>query len=587
MQQRVPEPGEVIDDRYVVDRELARGGMGAVFIARHRTTEATVALKVLLDAGVEPKLRERFVREARVASALKHPGIVRIFDAGDDARYGPYIAMELLSGETLERHVERVNPSRADRIALVREMLEGLAVAHEAGVVHRDIKPENMFLADDGEGGVRVKLLDFGIARVQAASNQTVDGMALGTIYYMAPEQMRDARRASPAADVWSVGVMLYQLLSDVLPFDGPTIHVVAVQVCTANPIPLEQHVPDLDPALASLVMRCLDREVSNRPQDARALADALDELGVLRVRSPGASLLMRVSPDDEGRRSHVPRLSLEPRGASSPDLSVGRAFTVETQLPISTERASMVDDHSSPGIDRRSAVPTPPRESRTPHAMEASPATAEKRSTGRTTLGVIAAGALLAALGGVLAQRLRPRNEVSGTVGAGGIVTTTQTASRPSSPNAPLPAPTPTPAQPPAPLPSAPAPSERALEARPAVRSGSQRSAGLLARSNGGSTATSTGPSTGIADAPPTPPPVENPTAQVTSAPAVIPTVPVPPTPPANSTPPANPTVAQPPPQNPATVTNAARPAPTPPARPAPSRPAHVESEPEAPLTF
>jgi serine/threonine protein kinase len=298
MQSRLPSPGEIVGDRYIIERPLAEGGMGAVFVARHRTTEATVALKVLKDEALEDRgTRLRFLREAKLAAALGHPGIVKVFDAGDDPKVGPFLAMELLDGEALDRYLARVSPSLEERLMIVREMLEALAAAHEAGIVHRDVKPENVFLARDGEGGTRVKLLDFGIARVQSASTHTMDGSALGTIYYMAPEQMMDARRASAAADVWSVGVMLFELIAGSLPFDGETIHEVAVRVCTA-PVPsLSEAAPDADPALVRVVMACLTREVEARPPHARALAMMLDELGVAPTRRTRVSVVTITEP--------------------------------------------------------------------------------------------------------------------------------------------------------------------------------------------------------------------------------------------------------------------------------------------------
>lgn len=289
---KMPQVGDVIGDRYVIQRLLARGGMGAVFVAQHKTTDAVVALKVLLEgSGDDATTRARFVREAKVAATLGHPGIVKVFDAGDDPQTGPYLAMELLDGQSLDRVIELQNPSIELRLSYVREMLEALTVAHQAGVVHRDIKPENLFLASDGEGGVRVKLLDFGIARVQQATTHTVDGTALGTIYYMAPEQMMDAGRASPAADVWSVGVMIYEMVCDELPFNGSTIHEVAVKVCTATPIALKDRVASVSPELSELIMNCLQKDPRKRPQTAGELASQLDVLGVFSSRGSRASL--------------------------------------------------------------------------------------------------------------------------------------------------------------------------------------------------------------------------------------------------------------------------------------------------------
>jgi serine/threonine-protein kinase len=343
MQPRKPEPGDDVGDRYIIERPLAEGGMGAVYVARHKTTDATVALKVLREPGSQPEIvRTRFVREAKVAAALGHPGIVKVFDAGEDPRFGPFLAMELLDGQPLDGFLESQNPGRPERLAIAREMLEALSAAHDAGIVHRDIKPENVFLAHDGEGGVRVKLLDFGVARVQAATAQTTDGTALGTIYYMAPEQMIDARNASAAADVWSVGVMLYEMLSGQLPFDGMSIHDVAVRVCTQDPIALQKHDPSIDPALAALVMSCLRREISERPENARALAQQLDAIGVQRVRATNVPAApTSIAPPV--RQSLASPPSIELTIESAPGLPPARSETFSGAAPptaIDTARA-------------------------------------------------------------------------------------------------------------------------------------------------------------------------------------------------------------------------------------------------------
>jgi serine/threonine-protein kinase len=338
---KLPEVGDIIGDRYVVQRLLARGGMGAVYVAQHNATDAVVALKVLLDtSGEDTTTRARFVREAKVAAALGHPGIVKIFDAGVDLRTGPYLAMELLEGDSLDSVVANDNPPLDLRLGYVREMLEALAVAHAAGVVHRDIKPENLFLANDGEGGVRVKLLDFGIARVQQATTQTVDGTALGTIYYMAPEQMMDARRASAAADVWSVGVMMYELVCGQLPFEGTTIHEVAVKVCTATPQPLTERAHFLDPELGALVMQCLDKDPKRRPQNAAELAQRLDALGVVSARGSRSSLTpLRTLPAQIAPAQHVHSATIasSPTQGDEMQLGISQALVPSAAPPRTT----------------------------------------------------------------------------------------------------------------------------------------------------------------------------------------------------------------------------------------------------------
>jgi serine/threonine-protein kinase len=342
MSTRRPQVGDLVGGRYSIERALAEGGMGAVYVARHTTTSATVALKVLRDPSSQPEIvKTHFVREARVAAALGHPGIVRVLDAGDDPVFGPFLVMELLSGLSLDQHIAANHPPVLERLSIVREMLEALAVAHEAGIVHRDIKPENVFLADDGEGGVRVKLLDFGIAREHSASTQTTDGTALGTIYYMSPEQMTDARNASFAADVWSVGVMLFELCSDELPFEGSSIHEVAVRVCTQPPKPLPPLDPAIDPVVRPVIAQCLERDPAHRPTNARALASLLDECGIARQRPS------RVAPS--AGTTNGPHASADAK-------AIGVTATVEARLEARSTHPHII---STPSEKPGSSAPS------------------------------------------------------------------------------------------------------------------------------------------------------------------------------------------------------------------------------------
>ncbi|MBL8684458.1 MAG: protein kinase [Myxococcales bacterium] len=501
MQQKMPVPGDVVGERYVVERLLAEGGMGAVFVARHKHTEAVVALKVLRDETSADELtRVRFVREAKVAAALGHPGIVKVFDAGDDPSAGPYLAMELLEGEPLDSYIQRANPSLQERLAIVREMLEPLAAAHEAGIVHRDVKPENVFLASDGEGGVRVKLLDFGIARVQHATTQTSDGSALGTIYYMAPEQMMDARRASPAADVWAVGVLLFELVADVLPFDGQTIHEVAVRVCTA-PIPsLAEAAPSVDPALVDIVHACLDRAVEKRPQNARELAAMLDAIGIVAPRA------MRVSAVASARASVTP----------SALRSIVPTPTPTSTAVVSKETIEIGPDGNRPA--RRDSV-----------AIEAPPTAVDRpsRATSRKPMAAILIACALfgaGAVGAVTVRSMRANREMAQSARSPVVATSARTESTPA-PVAPptVQAPATPVATPPALVPvERPTPPPVASpETRVVVRAPSN--AGRVARVQAPSNATSTGPTAVVARAP-EPTPVAQPTPVV--QPAVPPVV-------------------------------------------------------------
>jgi serine/threonine protein kinase len=275
----------IIAEKYLIERHLATGGMGELFVARHRLTTQRVALK-LLDRMLsrDETSIERFLREMRLAAQIGHPALVQVIDAGVHvSAVGepiPYLAMELLNGCDLARYISKGDVTQAEALDRVVEALDPIRAAHEQGVVHRDLKPENMFLHLRDDGSSWLRLLDFGIAReIDNDRRATMAGQALGTVYYMAPEQALDARSASPTADVWSLGAMMYQMLAGVFPFDGETTTAIITQACRDPHTPLSSVRPDLDARLTALVDRCLSKDKHARPADAGALARELAPL--------------------------------------------------------------------------------------------------------------------------------------------------------------------------------------------------------------------------------------------------------------------------------------------------------------------
>jgi serine/threonine protein kinase len=268
----------MIGEKYIVEQRLAEGGMGTLYVARHELTEQRVALKVLKHRlARDEEAIERFLREVRMPARIGHPGVVRVHDAGVDVTPDgdpvPFLAMELLVGETLAESLARGNVPQSEALDRLLETLDPLAAAHALGVVHRDLKPENIFLERGDDGAERVKLIDFGIARDTADERHaTAAGQTLGTVYYMAPEQCIDARVATAASDVWSFGAIIYQCLAGEFPFDGESIGAVMVAVCRDAHVPLATRRPDLDPRLGELVDRCLRKSPDARPADAEAL---------------------------------------------------------------------------------------------------------------------------------------------------------------------------------------------------------------------------------------------------------------------------------------------------------------------------
>jgi len=268
---------EVVAGRYRLVRKLAEGGMGSVFIAEHTLSHKRMALKV-----VHPYLCrgrqgvERFRREVSAAAQIDHPGIVQVFDAGVDDDGGFFMAMELLEGESIGDRLRREWPGMATAVMWIEGMLAPLAKAHAKNFVHRDLKPDNVFLALDEDGNERLKLLDFGLAREVSKGGPTRTGITFGTPEYMSPEQAMSARRVRAPGDVWSVGVMLYELLSGEHPFTGETPNAIMANAIK-EPLPsLREKAPHVPEALAAVVERALEKEPEDRPQTAGELLEEL-----------------------------------------------------------------------------------------------------------------------------------------------------------------------------------------------------------------------------------------------------------------------------------------------------------------------
>ncbi len=276
--------GEVLGERWRLTDRLGGGGMGEVYRAVHIALGRTVAIKLLrpehaLNAGSV----RRVLREGQAASRVVHPNIVRIEDVGVDGRGLPYLVQEYLDGVDLDAYADSwrgVVPAR-ELLPLMIPALDALASLHEAGILHRDLKPGNVFLVRQGSGW-SPRLLDFGLAAIDEArsGNPRITGstVTLGSPAYMSPEQFRDPRSVTPHSDIWSCGVMLYELLSGVLPFTGATVGAVAIAVSTEAPVPLDARVPTLPPALTATIMSCLLKDPARRPSSVRALIAACEE---------------------------------------------------------------------------------------------------------------------------------------------------------------------------------------------------------------------------------------------------------------------------------------------------------------------
>ena len=295
--------------RYVLERLLGRGGMAMVYAGRDRRLDRQVAVKVVPVAVTEPVGRARFVREARSAAGLCHPNAVAVFDAGEADGY-LYIVMELVEGRSLATVLAESEPlDLAQATAIAASVLAALGQAHSAGIVHRDVKPSNIMVS---YGGV-VKLLDFGIARRldDLAGEVTAAGEIVGTPKYLAPEQI-EGRPTSPATDVYAVGVVLYEMLAGVAPFNGDSPVATALAHTTA-PVPDVRALrPDVPNGLAMAIGRAMAKDPVDRFADAAEMQTALTETSTASTRvlrtSEVASEPTQVLPSDGyGRRRRRP----------------------------------------------------------------------------------------------------------------------------------------------------------------------------------------------------------------------------------------------------------------------------------------
>jgi serine/threonine-protein kinase len=270
-----------LSGRYVVERELGRGGMATVFLARDLRHARAVAVKVMMRDVVAPSGAERFLHEIRIAARLTHPHVLGVHDSGE-ADGLLYYVMPFVEGETLRARLEREGALPiADTTRLLRELADALAYAHARGVVHRDLKPENVLLS----GGHAV-IADFGIAKALAAATHpgnanapalTATGVSLGTPAYMAPEQAVGDRSADHRADLYALGVIAYELLAGEHPFGARSAQALVAAHLTEDPSPLVRRRPDVPRALAALVARLLAKDPAARPQSAEMVVQSLD----------------------------------------------------------------------------------------------------------------------------------------------------------------------------------------------------------------------------------------------------------------------------------------------------------------------
>jgi serine/threonine-protein kinase len=359
---------EQIGGRYRIDRILGEGGAGCVYHATHADLKRGVAIKVVRPGRETAHSVERMRREARAVAKLRGPHVVRLLDYGDDPALGRYIVMEYVEGSTLRAQLERgpFAPGRA--VSLAIQACEALGEAHSHGIVHRDIKPANLMLGTAADGREILKVADFGIAKAESHSvSLTESATLLGSPKYMSPEQIREARNVDARSDLWSLGVVLYEMVSGRLPFEAFTASGLLARIAADPPTPLRERLPGVSRELESVIMACLEKDPARRIASAEALAERLRGLSSESLRlsevpsadapKPGSTTVEPISsdlsakPERPARRRHAP-----PRRRM-----LGPLIVVASLGAFAAARYGV---SSAPGISAR-----PTAEKSTPHA--------------------------------------------------------------------------------------------------------------------------------------------------------------------------------------------------------------------------
>jgi eukaryotic-like serine/threonine-protein kinase len=370
--------GTMLDDKYRIDELLAVGGMGAVYVGTHTKLRKRVAIKVLNPGLSSPPMIERFHREAITASQIGHEGIAQVTDIGTSKDGEPFLVMELLEGESLAR---RMKSSGALPIEVACELgcsiLSPLGAAHRAGIIHRDLKPDNVFLVRQSRGEM-VKLLDFGISRAQGLEQEfrlTTTGLVLGTPYYMSPEQARGEHVITPLTDLYSLGVMLYEMLIGAVPISGENYNQLMYRVMTGEFVTPRQIRGEIPEALEQLIIHAMASDPTHRPRSAEEFEQSLlmfcrptyREHQIERISSQGFAPALTPAPMTKSQ-SNIQYAGTAPntpvptpmQNAPGKKSRKGLIVGIIAMLAVGGGIAAAVIASSSPTIDPVVAPPTP-----------------------------------------------------------------------------------------------------------------------------------------------------------------------------------------------------------------------------------
>jgi eukaryotic-like serine/threonine-protein kinase len=344
--------GDVIAGKYRIDRVLGRGGMGVVVAAQHVALDEKVALKFLLPASLEdPEAVARFVREARAAVKIKNEHVARVLDVGVLETGLPYIAMEYLEGGDLAEWLSQKGAMPVEQaVEFILQSCVALADTHALGIVHRDVKPANLFWVRRSDGQLSIKLLDFGISKMIARTvgpSVTIHatGRLMGSPVYMSPEQMQTSGRVDGRTDIWSLGVVLFELLAARPPFLANSLPELLLKIQRDPPPALRTFRPDVSEGLEGVILKCLGKEVSERYRNVGELARALLPFGPERAKASVERVsgivhsanrfasAVDVSSSSRAIRAEASATSLPAVGSATTRASLGRTATIGLSL--------------------------------------------------------------------------------------------------------------------------------------------------------------------------------------------------------------------------------------------------------------
>jgi eukaryotic-like serine/threonine-protein kinase len=414
------QPGAILSGRYRVERQIGAGGMGVVVSAMHLQLGQRVAIKYLPSSWLgDFDAVERFMREAWAAAQIRSPHVVRVTDIANLPSGAPYIVMEYLEGEDLAQMLaRRESLSIAEATELVLQVCEAIAEAHALGIVHRDLKPSNIFCVRNLEGQRVAKVLDFGISKLTNDSfgklGLTTTRTSLGSPAYMSPEQMHSAKEVDGRTDIWSLGVILYELLAGRPPFSAPNFAELALQIATQPALPLAAAGVEVPAGLERSVMRCLEKDRTKRFPDVASLAAALTEFAPItaRLHATRADRVLRdagsisqsfatVPAERAAQPSDAaPRPGSERPGGERSSEKVPRVKSRDRDDPSGKVATRVVRGSRRPELGHPERAGTPPPEVRQePRGRERVVATAPKPSEKRPRPGLLLTAAVAIAV--------------------------------------------------------------------------------------------------------------------------------------------------------------------------------------------